>query len=101
MWVPYQKKTFVVKDNEGAPSPWIWVGRELEKPTSPTGSADGERVTVYFEIELPSGLQGCTVTSTALHECYQDQMNLISFKNGPTKTEQSFTRSTVTRPLDR
>lgn len=92
----YLKQTFVLTGADGAKAALRWVGRELEQAASPLGE---ERVTLYFELALPSGLQGHTLTHSALHSCFEDQMNLLSLKAGLTKTELRFTKAEPSKPL--
>ena len=92
----YLKQAFVIKASKGTPAVMTWVGREFEPASSPL---DEERVTVYFEVALPSGLERLGLTHSALHSCFADQMNLLSLRVGKMKTELSFTNANPTKPL--
>ena len=92
----YLKQAFVIKASKGTPAAMTWVGREFEPAASPL---DEERVTVYFEVALPSGLEGLGLTHTALHSCFADQMNLLSLRVGGMKTELRFTKANPTKTL--
>lgn len=92
----YLNQTFVLTEADGAKAAFSWVGRELEKAGSPLGE---ERVTLYFELSLPSGLQGHTLTHSALHSCFEDQMNLLSLKVAGMKMELRFTKAQPSKAL--
>lgn len=94
----YLKQVFVIQDHDGHSASLVWVGRDFEKATSPL---DDERVTLYFEIVLPSGIAGQTLTHTALCSCFADQMNLLTLKRGDGKTELSFTKADTSKALGR
>lgn len=93
----YLKDHFVITGADGSSAAFSWVGRELEHAGSPLGD---ERVTLYFELALTSGLQGLELKHSALHSCFDDQMNLLSVKAGTRKMELSFTKNQATRKLD-
>lgn len=92
----YLASVFIVKTADGKPAPIEWVGKQTE-PTSRPG--DDDAVTLFFELPLPTGLQGCELHHAVLSECYQDQVNLLLIRDGAKQRELRFTRESVTHKI--
>jgi hypothetical protein len=92
----YLASVFIVKTADGKPAPIEWVGKQTEPASRP---GDDEAVTLFFEIPLSAGLQGCELRHTVLCECYQDQVNLLLLRDGAKQRELRFTRESVTHKI--
>lgn len=93
----YLASVFIVKNTDGKPAPIEWVGKQTEPASRP---GDDDTVTLFFELPLPAGLQGCELQHTVLCECYQDQVNLLLFRDGAKQRELRFTRESVAQKLN-
>lgn len=79
----YLAKTFVVKNAAGDIMTHTWLGREL---TSSDGKGGDPELTLFFEVPLPGGLQGCSLRPAVLSEVFPDQTNLVRLQGGLKKT---------------
>ena len=64
-----------------------WLGRELEPGAEK--SADPE-VTLFFELSLPGGLAGFSLSHRVFCEVFEDQSNLLRLTTGQKKTVWCF-----------
>ena len=87
--VAYLKKTFVVTDAAGKVGKLTWVGREMEKASEKSGDP---AVVLFFEVEMPGGVEGATLRCAVFSEMFEDQVNLVQVKSGGRKVEMRFTR---------
>lgn len=64
------ERSFVVTSADGRRAPLRWVGKEL----------DGSALWTYFEVELPEGLHGATVSNTWGFTYADDQVNTLHLR---------------------
>ena len=76
----YLAETFVVKDGAGNVATLEWLGRELEPGAEK--SADPE-VTLFFEMSLPGGPAGWSLSHSVFFEVFDDQSNILRFTSSP------------------
>lgn len=79
----YLARTFVVKSATGDTLKHTLLGREL---TSGDGKGGDPELTLFFEVPLPDGLQGCSLRPAVLSEVFPDQTNLVRLQGGLKKT---------------
>lgn len=89
-------KHFVIKDEAGKVAGIVWTGREIDAATA-TGS-DPE-VTLYFEVPLPGGMAGATLSHTVFCDRFADQLNLVHVRHGSHSTQLSFGKSDAAKRL--
>ena len=94
--VRFLARCFVVKDEAGKAAGLIWTGRQIDAATA--NSAD-PAVTLYFEILLPGGLNGATLTHTVFCDRYADQVNLVHLRTESHSTELLHTKNMPTKRL--
>ena len=70
----YLVSHFIVKTHEGSLAPQRWTGRELK-------DADNE-LWLYFEVELPTGVDGIRVDYLVLKSLHADQLNSLRVRDG-------------------
>ncbi len=70
----YLVSHFMVKSRDGSLAPQRWTGRELK-------GADNE-LWLYFEVELPAGVDGIRVTYSVLQSLHADQLNSLRVRDG-------------------
>jgi len=85
--VAYLKKTFVVMDAAGKVGKMTWVGREMEKASEKSGDP---AVVLFFEVEVPRGVEGASLRCAVFGELFGDQVTLVQMHNGTHKTELRF-----------
>ena len=93
----YLARVFILRTADGKPATIEWVGKQIEPASRP---GDDDAVTLFFELSLPAGLQGCELRHTVLCECYQDQINLLLLRDGAKQRELRFTRESVGQKLN-
>lgn len=93
----YLNKTFVVTDAAGKVAKMTWVGREMEKESEKSGDP---AVVLFFEVEMPEGVEGATVRDGVFCELFRDQSNLVQLRNGAQSVELRFQRGVLERRLD-
>ena len=70
-----------------------WVGRDGDR-------ADGEqRVWLYFEAQLPDGLEGVRVEHSVLHDRVPRQRNTVRVRQGDRSTTLAFAPGQSPRPI--
>lgn len=70
-----------------------WVGRDGDR-------ADGEqRVWLYFEAQLPAGLEGVRVEHSVLHDRVPRQRNTVRVRQGDRSTTLAFAPGQSPRPI--
>ncbi len=84
----YLAKTFMVTDAAGKVTKMEWVGREMDEASAKSGDP---AVVLFFEVEMPEGMQGQTVRNAVFFEVFKDQINLMQMRDGDKKTEMIFT----------
>lgn len=94
--VAYLKKTFVVKDAAGKVGKMTWVGREMEKESEKSGDP---AVVLFFEVEVPGGVEGVTLRCAVFRELFEDQVTLVEMKSGERKVEMKFGGGVVEKKL--
>jgi len=94
--VAYLKKTFVVTDAAGKAGKMTWVGRELEKASEKSGDP---AVVLFFEVEVPGGVEGKTLRCAVFGELFGDQVNLLSLRAGTHQIELRFAQADVSKKL--
>jgi len=85
----YLAQKFVITDATGHIAPILWVGRELEADSLKSGDP---ALTLFFEIPLPQGLQGCTLRHAMFYELFDDQLQLVSLRDGTQKAQLLLSR---------
>lgn len=70
----YLVSHFIVKTHGGSLAPQHWTGRELK-------DADNE-LWLYFEVELPTGVDGIRVDYLVLKSLHADQLNSLRVRDG-------------------
>jgi hypothetical protein len=85
----YLTTNFVVTDGGGKPAALHWVGRQFDADT--IASAEPE-VTLFFEVSLPEGLDGCSLRHVMFCDRFKDQSNLLHLRSGVQSTELRFSR---------
>lgn len=93
----YLKKTFVVTDAAGKAAEMRWVGREMEKASEKSGDP---AVVLFFEVEMPGGVEGATLRCAVFDDLFKDQTNLLLLKTGQRSVELRFRRGALERRLD-
>lgn len=79
--VAYLQRTFsVVRDDQQAAMKW--VGKELSIKDA----------WLYFELELPDGLEGSQISQQVFFELQADQANTITFRRGKSRKSLTFSR---------
>ena len=92
----YLAKTFVVTDAAGKVAKLEWVGREMDAASAKSGDP---AVVLFFEVEVPEGVQGATVRDGVFLDLFKDQMNLLQLRKGMQKSELRFVRDTPVKSL--
>ena len=92
----YLKTNFVVTDGNGKVADLHWVGRQLDAAT--VASVEPE-LTLFFEVSLPEGLQGCSLRHVVFCDRFKDQCNLLHLRSGAQSTELKFSRDEPVRAL--
>ena len=83
----YLAKNFVVSDSTGQKAEWTWIGRQIDAETKKSGDPT---VTLFFEITLPGGLKAVSLQNGVLQDLFEDQLNLLHFRNGAEKVQMQF-----------
>ena len=73
-----------------------WVGREMDAASAKSGDP---AVVLFFEVEVPEGVQGATVRDGVFLDLFKDQMNLLQLRKGMQKSELRFVRDTPVKSL--
>jgi len=71
----YLEDRFTVRAADGTLAPHRWVGRKLEDAAN--------ELWLFFEIDLPGGLNGARLRHAVLTEHFSDQINSIRVREGP------------------
>ena len=66
----YLRERIELKSPKGVPVKFTLVGMEMQ----------GDMIWVYYEGKLASGLANAQVRHRALHELYEDQVNIVNYK---------------------
>lgn len=88
---------FVVKDAEGKPAAIAWTGRQIDPATA---ASNDPEVTLFFEVPLPAGLKGATLSHTVFYDRFADQLNLVHLHQGSQSTQLRFTKGEPARRLE-
>ncbi len=75
----YLAKHFVVADAAGKVAKMKWVGREMEKASEKSGDP---AVVLFFEVEMPGGVEGATLRCSVFEELFTDQVTLVEVRSG-------------------
>ena len=86
----YLKKTFVVTDATGKAAKMRWVGREMEKESEKSGDP---AVVLFFEVEMPGGVEGAMLKCAVFGELFADQMTLAQVRIEGRKSTLRFTQA--------
>ena len=89
-------KSFVVSDSAGKKVEMAWIGRQIDAETKKSGDPT---LTLFFEISLPRGLEGSKLQNGVLSDLFEDQLNLLHFRNGAEKTQMQFQRGDAAKRL--
>jgi hypothetical protein len=92
----YLAKTFVVTDVAGKVAKMTWVGREMDKESEKSGDP---AVVLFFEVEVPEGVQGARLQNTVFCDLFEDQINLLSLQTAAHKIELRFSRDQGSKRL--
>lgn len=92
----YLRKTFVVTDAAGKTANMTWVGREMEKESAKSGDP---AVVLFFEVEMPGGVEGKSLRCAVFGELFKDQINLLLVKVGRKSTELRFQQGALEQRL--
>ena len=76
----YLQECFQLKGASGELSKLSWVGMEVRV----------DSVWLYFETKVPGGLKGLQLRNRFLQDLFDDQRNVINFKEGGRKVALSF-----------
>ncbi|WP_395749936.1 DUF6702 family protein [Prosthecobacter sp.] len=93
----YLAKTFVVTDAAGRAGKIRWVGREMEKESEKSGDP---AVVLFFEVEVPGGVEGAAVRDAVFCDLFEDQINLLNLMILSTKVEMQFKRGDESKKID-
>ncbi len=78
----YIGDTFVVKGRDRTPVPPTWIRRELK--------ADSNELWLFFELDLPAGVEGALVRHGVLADQFRDQLNSVHIRDGERKATLIF-----------
>ena len=92
----YLAKNFVVSDSTGQKAEMTWIGRQIDAETKKSGDPT---MTLFFEISLPGGLKAVSLRNGVLQDLFEDQLNLLHFRNGAEKAQMQFQRGDETKRL--
>ena len=76
----YLQSVFVVRYRDGAALKFTWIGKELSVKSA----------WLYFEIELPNGLDGALISNRLFFEIEKKQTNTVNFTVGERRESLSF-----------
>ena len=85
----YLQETFQLKNAQGETLTLSWVGLD----------AGVDSAWLYFEAKLPGTCAGATLRNEFLFDLYDDQINLVSIKQGDKKQSLTFKQGDASRPL--
>jgi hypothetical protein len=71
----YIRAHFVVRDLDGSSPKFLWIGHELKDA--------GQVLWVYFECQLPEGVEGVRFASRLMREEFSDQLNSVLVRDHP------------------
>ncbi|WP_395735697.1 DUF6702 family protein [Prosthecobacter sp.] len=83
----YLAKTFVVTDAAGKVAKMRWVGREMDEASAKSGDP---AVVLFFEVEMPGGVEGALLKCAVFAELFKDQVTLVHLRDGAQKEEMEF-----------
>ena len=92
----YLAKSFVVSDSTGQKAEMTWIGRQIDAETKKSGDPT---MTLFFEISLPGGLKAVSLRNGVLQDLFEDQLNLLHFRNGAEKAQLQFQRGDEAKRL--
>ena len=87
----YLTETFTVKSSDGTAAVPRWVGRELK-------DAENE-LWFYFEVSLPSGVEGARIRHAVLGEMFPDQLNSVLVRDADRKATLVFLPTHNEKPV--
>lgn len=73
----YVTETFTVKSADGTARAFHWIGREIK-------DAENE-FWLYFEVELPAGVEGTKIRHAVMTDQFRDQLNSVQVRAGTRK----------------
>lgn len=83
----YLAKTFVVTDVAGKVAKMKWVGREMDEASEKSGDP---AVVLFFEVEMPGGVEGASLRCAVFGELFKDQVTLVEVRSEGRKVEMRF-----------
>lgn len=83
------RQVFIVRDPSGQERAHHWVGKEL-KP---------EEIWLYFEVDLPNGLEGSELEFTLLLKQEAHQVNTLNLRQGNQRATLTFLRGQETQSV--
>jgi len=86
----YLQECFQIKSSSGEVSKLSWVGMEVKV----------DAVWLYFEAKVPGGLKGVQMRNRFLQDLFNDQRNVINFKEGEQKTALTFVRGDAFKAVE-
>lgn len=92
----YLARTFVVTDAAGKAGKIRWVGREMEKASEKSGDP---AVVLFFEVEMPGGVEGASLRCAVFGELFGDQVTLVEVRRRGRKEEMRFGGGDVVKRL--
>ena len=93
----YLDKTFVLQTAGGRQAETFWVGRRLDEATA---RSEHPCLVLHFEVSLPTGLNGCTLTHRVFTGMFKDQDNLLLLRAGDRKQQFRFRQDAATQRLE-
>jgi len=76
-----------VTDVAGKVAKLEWVEREMDAASEKSGDP---AVVLFFEVGVPEGIGGWSLTYSVFNEVCKDQVNLVQFRSGARKIELRF-----------
>lgn len=73
----YVTASFTVKSADGSAPPFRWIGREIKDAAN--------EFWLYFEVDLPSGIEGTKIRHAVMTEQFRDQLNSVLVRAGTRK----------------
>ncbi len=92
----YLAKNFVVSVSTGQKAEMTWIGRQIDAETKKSGDPT---MTLFFEISLPGGLKAVSLRNGVFQDLFEDQLNLLHFRNGAEKAQIQFQRGDEAKRL--
>lgn len=83
MLLAYLEEQLTIERPDGQRAKLEWVGKEVSLKTA----------WLYFEVDLPGGLEGASFRNRVLFDIERDQVNTVVFRQGDKRATLRFTRA--------